>query len=94
MRDGGIDFGAASTSAKKKEEPAKKGKKDEKKVEAPVKEEAKSKTKGAKEIQPAKETKVEPEAPALVSSRQVPTTTMTDGAVKDHLIKNRCQETP
>lgn len=52
MRDGGIDFGAASTSAaaKKKEEPVKKGKIEEKdiKASAPVQEEPRAKGKADK----------------------------------------------
>ena len=70
MRDGGIDFGSASASAaaKKKEDPTKKGKKDEKEVKAPVKEETKTKAvaKGEKEPQP-KAAKAEPEAAEPVS---------------------------
>jgi hypothetical protein len=67
MRDGGIDFGKSSTSApaKKKEEPIKKGKKDEKEINAPVpaKEEPKAKGKGDKGIgkQAAEAATAEPE---------------------------------
>jgi hypothetical protein len=67
MRDGGIDFGNASTSAsaKKKEEPVKKGKKDEKETKAPAKEEPKAKGKGDKGSgkQAAEAVKAEPEIP-------------------------------
>jgi hypothetical protein len=66
MRDGGIDFGSKS-AAGKKEEPTKKGKKDEKEVKAPVKEEkTKAKAKGEKEIQP-KPAKAESEVVEAVS---------------------------
>jgi len=69
MRDGGIDFGSSAATSRKKDEPVKKGKKDEKETEAPVKEEAKTEVKAndaAKE--PAKATiKPEAEAPAAVS---------------------------
>jgi hypothetical protein len=67
MRDGGIDFGSKS-AAGKKEEPTKKGKKDEKEVKAPVKEETKTKAKakGEKESQP-KPAKAEPEVAEPVS---------------------------
>lgn len=67
MRDGGIDF-TYKPAAAKKEEPTKKGKKDEKEVKAPVKEETKTKAKakGEKETQP-KPAKAEPEVTEPVS---------------------------
>jgi hypothetical protein len=67
MRDGGIDFGS-KLAAGKKEEPTKKGKKDEKEIKAPVKEETKTKAKakGEKEIQP-KPAKAESEVLEAVS---------------------------
>jgi hypothetical protein len=67
MRDGGIDFGSKSAVGKK-EEPTKEGKKDEKEVKAPVKEETKTKAKakGEKEIQP-KPAKAESEVVEAVS---------------------------
>jgi hypothetical protein len=67
MRDGGIDFGS-KPAASKKEEPTKKGKKDEKEVKAPVKEDTKTKAKakGEKESQP-RLAKAEPEVAEPVS---------------------------
>jgi len=67
MRDGGIDFGS-KPAAGKKEEPIKKGKKDEKEVKAPAKEDTKTKAKakGEKETQP-KPAKAEPEVAEQVS---------------------------
>jgi len=67
MRDGGIDFGSKPATGKK-EEPTKKGKKDEREVKAPVKEDTKTKVKakGEKETQP-KPAKAEPEVAEPVS---------------------------
>jgi hypothetical protein len=66
MRDGGIDFGSKSAAGKKKEEPTKKGKKDEKEVTAPVKENTKTKA-TAKEEKASKPAKSEPEVVEPVS---------------------------
>jgi hypothetical protein len=67
MRDGGMDFGSKSAVGKK-EEPTKKGKKDEKEVKAPVKDETKTKAKakGEKDSQP-KPAKAESEVAEPVS---------------------------
>ena len=67
MRDGGIDFGSKPATGKK-EEPTKKGKKDEREVKAPVKEDTKTKVKakGEKETQP-KLAKAEAEVAEAVS---------------------------